>query len=179
MPHVHPFGPPNYVPYATAVSYLEAAGLSAHDAAIGAAIAQASSTIDTRLIDDTPALHKYNVGAWQFNYYGAAYGPLAALYGTPAQLVAGDILEQSRAAANVFRLYGWQAWPAWQTGAYLPYLLVDTAVPVITQAAGIAAGDLPPANEGDWSQLVTDSAVSVNNGTAWLSYYTGALSSIR
>lgn len=121
MGDIWPYGPPAHVTWMQAFTAMNSLGRSQNDCAIFAAIAQAESGLDYRVINDTPATGDYSVGLWQINYFGSLYGPRAAAYGTPAQLVAGGLTRQA-IAANAIGATSFTAWSTFNSGAYLPYL---------------------------------------------------------
>lgn len=96
-------------------------GQTQEDAAVYAAIATAESRLDLTVINDTPADGDYSAGMYQINYFGQLYGPRTARFGTPAQLIAGGLTAQSRAAVEI-GAGGFTPWSTFTNGDYLPYL---------------------------------------------------------
>lgn len=97
-----------------------------HDATksdIMQAIAQAESSLDLSVINDTPSTGDYSVGAWQINYYDGLYGPRTAAFGTPCQLVASGLGGQARAALSIQAAAGgYTPWTTYTSGDYRQYL---------------------------------------------------------
>lgn len=122
MGDIYPYGPAAYITYDQARAVLVDAGFSAGNALIGAAVGTAESSLDWRVINDTPSTGDYSVGIWQINYYGSLYAGRTAAYGTPKSLVTGGAGVQARAAYGVWRGQGWSAWSTYSSGAYLKYL---------------------------------------------------------
>lgn len=113
-------------------------GRSQNDCAIFAAIAEAESSFDLSVVNNTPSTGDLSVGCWQINYYGSLYGPRAAEFGTPAELVAGGLSKQAL-AANVIGANSFTPWSTFTSGAYLQYL--HGAVP---PSQGGGSGGTPP-----------------------------------
>lgn len=116
-----PYGGPAYVTWQDCFTQMNSLGRSANDCAIFAAIAQAESSLDYRVVNDTPATGDLSVGLWQINYYGSLYASRAAEFGTPAQLVAGGLYRQAL-AANAIGQNSFTPWSTFNNGAYLQYL---------------------------------------------------------
>lgn len=122
MGDIWPYGKPAFIDWTTAFNDLRFLNLDLGDANVGAAIGEAESGFDYRVINDTPATGDYSVGIWQINYYGSLYASRTAAYGTPKQLVAGGAPAQAIACVGVFRGSGWTAWSTYNSGAYLKFL---------------------------------------------------------
>lgn len=132
-----PYGPPLHVSWNAAYAAMNSLGRSPNDCAIFAAIAQAESGLDVRVVNDTPATGDLSVGAWQINYFGSLYAARAAAFGTPAQLVAGGITKQAL-AANAIGATSFTPWSTFNSGAYIQYL--NGATP----PGGGGGGGTPP-----------------------------------
>lgn len=116
-----PYGPPAYVTWQLCFTEMNSLGRTQEDCAVFAAIAQAESGFDYRVVNDTPATGDLSVGLWQINYYDGLYASRAAQFGTPQQLVAGGLTAQAL-AANVIGQSSFTAWSTYNSGAYLQYL---------------------------------------------------------
>lgn len=141
MGDIWPYGAPQYITWNAAYAAMNSLGQTPEDCAVYAAIAQAESGLDVTVINDTPGTGDYSVGLWQINYYGSLYGPRAAAYGTPQQLVQGGVTKQALAAISV-GAGGFTPWSTYNNGAYLQYL--NGNVPPTGAPAG---GGTPPTIE--------------------------------
>lgn len=163
MGDIWPYGPPHYEAWSVARDWLLHWGMPASLAPVGAAIMEAESSIDTTVINDTPATGDYSVGAAQVNYYGALYAGRAAEFGTPRQLIAGGISAQAKAMVALWRQSGFTPWSTFNDGAYRQYLHGATG-PVFgpgQQTAPIDVSISPPTE--DYSDTVRQGATSVRN----------------
>jgi hypothetical protein len=122
MGDIWPYGPPAYISYDQAVSDMEFLGMSASDADIMAAIGTAESSLDYRVINDTPSTGDYSVGIWQINYLGSLYASRTAAYGTPKSLIDRGHAAQAYAAHDLWRQSGFSPWSTYNDGAYKYYL---------------------------------------------------------
>lgn len=148
MGDIFPYGGPAYVTWMEAFTAMNSLGRSQNDCAIFAAIAQAESGLDYRVINDTPATGDYSVGLWQINYYGSLYASRAAEFGTPAQLVAGGLTKQA-IAANAIGATSFTPWSTFNSGAYIQYLNGGTP-----PGGGGGGGTPPTIQEGSTGPYV-------------------------
>lgn len=87
------------------------------------AIAQAESSLDLSVVNDTPSTGDYSCGAWQINYYGSLYSSRTAQFGTPCQLIKGGLGPQARAALAIQGGGGgYDNWTTYTSGAYKQFL---------------------------------------------------------
>ena len=122
MTDIWPWGGPKYTTYDDCVANLRTQGMDAANAKIGAAIAWLESSGDYLVVNDTPATGDYSVGIWQINYYQGLYASRVAMFGTPKQLALGGVSAQAHACYTLWIDNGWNPWPEWAEGTYVPYL---------------------------------------------------------
>lgn len=155
-----PYGGPAYVTWQQAfdeaANWFSDSSIDATFAAIGVA----ESSLDWRVINDTPATGDYSVGIWQINYYGSLYAGRAHDYGTPQQLVEGGLSRQFYAAQGIYHGQGFGAWSTYNNGAYRQYLNG------YTPAGGGNQGGQPTLQQGDSGQAV----VTLQNDLDQLGY---------
>lgn len=160
MGDIWPYGPPAYETwqdcYNEAFLWFNDSSIAATFAAIGTA----ESSLDWRVINDTPATGDYSVGIWQINYYGSLYSGRAAEYGTPQDLVEGGLTRQFYAAMGIYHGQGFSAWSTYNSGAYLQYLHGYTG------AGGGNVGGQPELQEGSSGSAV----VTLQNDLDQLGY---------
>lgn len=107
------------------------------------AIAQAESSLDLSVINDTPSTGDYSVGAWQINYYDGLYPGRTAQFGTPCQLVASGLGGQARAALAIQAAAGgYTPWTTYTSGAYRQFL-----------HGGAQPGPVPSAGPSPWAPV--------------------------
>ena len=160
MGDIWPYGPPAYVTWQAAYNEIFFFTHDNNVAQIMAAIGSAESRLDWRVINDTPATGDYSVGIWQINYYASLYGPRTQQFGTPAQLVAGGLGLQARAALAIADgPGGYTNWSTYNDSAYRNYLHGFVTGP---SPGGPGAADQlappPAAPAKDWSAWVARTA---------------------
>lgn len=133
-----PWAPPEYTTWQDVFTEMNSLGRSQNDCAIFAAIAEAESSFDLTVLNNTPATGDYSVGAFQINYNGSLYAGRAAEFGTPEQLALGGLTKQCL-AANAIGASSFTPWSTFNSGAYIQYL--HGAVP---PGGGGGAGGTPP-----------------------------------
>jgi len=148
MGDIWPYGGPAYVTWQDAYNEAYLWFNDSSIAATFAAIGTAESSLDYRVINDTPATGDYSVGIWQINYYGSLYAGRAAAYGTPQDLVEGGLTRQFYAAMGIYHGQGFGAWSTYNSGAYRQYLHGYTPV------GGGNTGGQPELQEGSTGQAV-------------------------
>lgn len=116
-----PWAPPTYVTWNDVFTEMNSLGQTAQDCATYAAIAEAESSLDLTVLNDTPSTGDYSVGAFQVNYYGSLYASRAAQFGTPQQLATGGLTKQCLAAVAI-GAGGFTPWSTYNSGAYLNYM---------------------------------------------------------
>jgi hypothetical protein len=137
VPDIFPYGPARFVTWQQVFDRLRHIGMTAGDAAIGAAIGSAESGLDLAVINDTPATGDYSVGYAQINYYGSLYAGRVAEFGTPRFLVTNGLNAQAYAMLKIRQGQGWSAWSTFSSGAYRQFLHGYSPG---AGAAGVAAG---------------------------------------
>jgi Lysozyme like domain len=181
MGDIYPYGPAAYVSFAVAMDNLESVGFTAANAQVMAAIGEAESSLNYRVINDTPSTGDYSVGIWQINYYGSLYASRASAYGTPQQLVDGGAPAQAAAAWGVWRGQGFSAWSTFTSGAYKAFLGGGGNVGgEVTEPPGSPPlSALLGAPTEDYSGTIVSAAQAMHGGMAvWLNMATG-LAQIR
>jgi|SRR5215469_643244 len=181
MGDIWPYGPPLRVSWAALYNSVIARGWSSTGADILAAIALAESGGDLRVINDTPYTGDYSVGAWQINYYNGLWGERTSAFGTPAQLIAGQLPAQSYAAVTIAR-GGFTPWSTYNSGAYRQFLNNPPAAPP-EGGPGASLGRPPDEQidlvEEDYSPVVLSTAQALTqNGNLWKNA-TAALAAIK
>lgn len=158
MGDIWPYGPPLFVTYGEAEAALRDQGMPASDANIGAAIGQAESSLDYRVINDTPATGDYSVGIWQINYYGSLYAPRSREFGTPQMLVKGGLIHQAFACHALWATSGFTPWSTYNSGAYRKYL--GGGIPGAVSPGSVTFAIPVPTNPGkdSWSGQVKAAA---------------------
>lgn len=123
--------------YADAQSAASAAGFSAADARIAAAVALAESGGNERAVSKPNTNGTIDRGAWQINSVHSA------ILKTGDPLVLAD---NARMAYAVWKSQGWNAWTTYKTGAYMSKMPKDTATPTTatTPATAQDTGPLAP-----------------------------------
>lgn len=163
MGDIWPYGPPVYVAWNSAYNQMIGLGQSRYAAQVFAAIAEAESSLDLTVINDTPATGDYSVGCYQVNYYGQLYADRASQFGNPQQLIDSGLYGQSRAAIAIANSQGFSAWSTYDSGAYLQYMHGAPQQPPGTGPGG--TGQLvntqvsPPT--GDYSDKIKTAADNV------------------
>jgi hypothetical protein len=164
---IFPYGGPAYVTWQDAYAAMFTLGFGHVGASIFAAIGEAESSLDYRVINDTPSTGDYSVGIWQINYYNGLYAGRAKAYGTPKQLVQGGLARQARAAKGVWEGQGFSAWSTFNSGAYLKYLHGASGpppgpIPGAPNPPGAFTVPPPrPTANDDWHVQVTQSGLSL------------------
>jgi hypothetical protein len=167
MGDIWPYGPPAFVSWQDAYAAMFTLGFGHTGASIFAAIGEAESTLDYRVINDTPGTGDYSVGIWQINYYNGLYAGRAKAYGTPKQMIQGGLARQARAAKGVWEGQGFTAWSTFNSGAYIKYLHGATGTPghPVTggpqQPPGFTVPPPKPNNTDSWHIQVTESGVGL------------------
>lgn len=156
MGDIWPYGGPAYVSWDAAYNEIVFFTNDTNEARIMAAIGSAESSLDYTVINDTPSTGDYSVGIWQINYYDGLYSGRVAAFGTPAQLVAGGLGVQARAAVAIAAgPGGYTNWSTYNSGAYQKFLHGFAITP---SGGGPGAteqfGAPPPAPAKDWSVYV-------------------------
>lgn len=122
MGDIWPYGPPLHVSQRAAIAELEHEGASASLALVLSAIGMAESSLDLRVINNTPATGDYSVGAWQINYFAGLDAERTRLFGTPKQLIGTALVGQAAAAHYIANTQGLHAWSTYTSGAYRRFL---------------------------------------------------------
>lgn len=156
MGDIWPCGPPAYATWQEAYNMIYFFTKDPTKSQIMAAIAEAESSLDLSVINDTPSTGDYSVGAWQINYYAGLYASRTAAFGTPCQLVAGGLGLQARAALAIQGGGGgYNNWTTYTSGAYKQFL-----------HGAQAPGPVPSAGPSPWLPGFQDGLAA---------YYTGQI----
>lgn len=122
MTDIYPYGHPHSYTRDEVHYYLSTLTGRIPDPDIMTAIAQAESSLDFNVINDTPSTGDYSVGAFQINYIDNLYNERSAAYGTPQQLIQDGLPRQANAMLGVWRGQGYSAWTTYTSGAYRQFL---------------------------------------------------------
>lgn len=136
-----PWGPPKYSNWDACNNTMLSLGENKQVSGTMAAIAEAESSFDWMVLNNTPATGDYSVGLWQVNYYGSLYAGRVQEFGTPEHLAKGGLALQAKAAQSILHSQGFKAWGTYNSGAYEAYLNGVTAPPPDT---GLGHEGLPP-----------------------------------
>lgn len=145
-----PYGPPAYVTWQAAFDWFANEGYPGSVAATFAAIGTAESSLDWRVVNNTPSTRDLSVGIWQINYFGNLYSGRVREFGTPQTLVEGGLSRQAFAALQLWKGRGqtWADWSTYNSGAYRKYLHG------YTPPGGVTGGQEPTIQEGSTGAAV-------------------------
>jgi Lysozyme like domain len=171
----YPYGPSHKWAFNSVYNYLLSVGVNAINANILTAIGMAESSLDSAVVNNTPATGDFSVGIWQINYYGSLYAGRVAEFGTPEQLAQRGLPAQAAAARTLVAQSGYSPWSTYKSGAYKSFL-IGGAVAAPQTAPGLTGANPNPAispPEPDYSgTIVSASGLMAGMAQSYLTGYT-------